>query len=278
MTTQGTELTGARVTDADGQVVGTVEQVFNDDADGTPVWARVRAGKVSRFVPLAGRRTAGDGFSVPFETKKIMSGPDMGVERHMSAEQADELRHYYGLMIPAQTGQPGQSGQAGQPGQAGQVEGQTRQAEAGAPSSDEWLVRTEERMAVGTEVLESGRVRLRKYVDVEPVEQAIHVFHEEYELERVPITAEERVRGPIAEGNQEIVLHEERAVIKKEAVPVERVRLVAKKVAEDRTIRDELRKERIEVEADGGPPAPGPGELPEQNQRRPLLGRNRNPA
>jgi len=53
---------------------------------------------------------------------------------------------------------------------------------------------------------------------------------------------------------------------------------VAKKVAEDRTIRDELRKERIEVEADGGPPAPGPGELPEQNQRRPLLGRNRNPA
>ena len=156
--------------------------------------------------------------------------------------------------------------------------GQAGQADISAPSSDEWLVRTEERMALATEVFESGRVRLRKYVDVEPVEQAIHVVHEEYELESVPITPEERVRGPITEGSQEIILHAERAVIKKEAVPVERVRLVTKKVAEDRTIRDELRKERIEVEAETGTPAPGSGELPEQNQRRPLLGRNRNSA
>ena len=133
-------------------------------------------------------------------------------------------------------------------------------------------------MAVSTEVMEAGRVRLRKYVDVEPVEQPVHVFHEEYELERVPISAEERVSGPIAEGNQEIILHQERAVIKKEAVPVERIRLVTKRVAEDRMIRDELRKERIEVEADGGTPGSQTAELPDQNQRRPPLGRNRNSA
>jgi stress response protein YsnF len=36
--------------------------------------------------------------------------------------------------------------------------------------------------------------------------------------------------------------------MRKEAVPVERVRLVTRRVAEDRTVRDEIRKERIELE------------------------------
>jgi uncharacterized protein (TIGR02271 family) len=304
MTMQDRELTGAPVTGADGQVVGTVEQVFNDDVSGQPVWARIRSGKTSRFIPLGGTRTSADGFSVPFDTKKIMSGPDLGVERHMSASQADELRHHYGLTVPAQAGQtgptkPGQAGptpteqtgqiatgQAGPPptGQAGPpptgqtVPGQTGQPDGTGSDGAEWLIRTEERMAVGTEVQEAGRVRLRKYVDVEPVEQAIHVFHEEYEVERIPITAQDQVRSPITDSAQELILHEERAVLKKEAVPVERVRLVTKKVQEDRTIHDELRKERIEVEADSGPRTPGPAELPEKDQQRSMLGRRRNSA
>jgi len=46
------------------------------------------------------------------------------------------------------------------------------------------------------------------------------------------------------------VLHEERAVLRKEIVPVERVRLRARRVEEDTTVRDELRRERIEIEPD----------------------------
>ncbi len=46
--------------------------------------------------------------------------------------------------------------------------------------------------------------------------------------------------------------------LRKEAVPVERVRLVTRRVAEDRTIRDEIRKERIELEdQDSGTQAGG---------------------
>jgi stress response protein YsnF len=56
--------------------------------------------------------------------------------------------------------------------------------------------------------------------------------------------------GSIEEGEQEIILHEERAVMRKETVPVERVRLVAKRVEEDKTYRDEVRRERIEIEPD----------------------------
>jgi stress response protein YsnF len=73
-----------------------------------------------------------------------------------------------------------------------------------------------------------------------------------YEIERVPIGAEEQIPGVIGESVQEIVLHEERAVFRKEAVPVERVRLVVKRVGEDRTFRDEIRRERVEVEDEDG--------------------------
>ncbi len=105
MTMQGTDLTGARVTDAGGKVVGKVDKVFNDDLDGKPVWALIRAGKTSRFIPVRGSRMTADGFSVPFDSQKIMSGPDLNVDQHMSADQVAELRRYYGLAVPAQAGQ-----------------------------------------------------------------------------------------------------------------------------------------------------------------------------
>lgn len=42
MTMHADQLVGAPVIDSDGQAVGTVEQVFRDDVDGTPSWARIR--------------------------------------------------------------------------------------------------------------------------------------------------------------------------------------------------------------------------------------------
>jgi stress response protein YsnF len=187
----------------------------------------------------------------------------------MSSAQTDQLSRHFGLSVPAQGGDPdaGTRPRQTQPGETrpgeterGRSQAETQQAETQRGEAqrgetrpdEEWLIRAEERVDVGTEMLESGRARLHKYVDVEPVEQAVHVFHEEYEVERVPITPEERVRGVIAEAEQEIILHEERPVFHKEAVPVERVRLVAKRVEEDRTLRDEIRKERVEVEGDEG--------------------------
>jgi stress response protein YsnF len=316
MTMQTEQLIGARVTGGDGQVVGTVQQIFNDDRDGTPVWARIRAGTRDRFVPLAGSKVTKDGLSVPYDATQIMNSPDIGEDRHMSAAQTEQLRSYFGLSVPAQGGPPDEDTQRGQArrdeGEIGQTQagqgtqaqaqaggtqggqavqdetersggrarpdeampdeamrpeamredaarsgqrGQTMGAEAGvddAQAAEEWLIRAEERVSVGTEAVETGRARLHKYVDVEPVEQAVHVFHEVYEIERVPIGADEQIRGVIGESVQEIILHEERAVFRKEAVPVERVRLVVRRVGEDRTFRDEVRKERVEVEDEGG--------------------------
>jgi len=239
MTTQAEELLGAQVTGADGKVVGTVEQVFRDDVDGTPAWARVRSGKTGRFVPLGSSQVTRDGLSVPFDTQKIMGGPNIDAGQHMSAAQAEDLSRYYGLTVPTQANQPNQPNQSMQ------------QQPKGNLTDEEWLVRQEERLQVGKEMLETGRVRLHRYVDVEPVEQAVHVFHEEYDIERMPIGGDERTHN-FEEGEQEIILHEERAILRKEVVPVERVRLTARRVEEDTTVKDEIRRERIEIEPQQG--------------------------
>ena len=58
----------------------------------------------------------------------------------------------------------------------------------------------------------------------------------------------------IGEQEEEITLHEERAVIGKEEVPVEKVRISKEEVTETERVRGELRKERIEIdEEDEGP-------------------------
>lgn len=265
MTTQAEDLLGARVTGTDGKVVGTVEQVFRDDVDGTPAWARVRSGKTGRFVPLGSAKVTADGLIVPFDAQKIMGGPNIDAGQHMSAAQAEELSRYYGLTVPTQQARgPMAEDQMAQDQLAQDQMAQDQAAQdtlsqdkmaadmsaQGKFAPEEWLVRQEERIQVGKEMLETGRIKLHKYVDVEPIEQAIHVFHEEYDVERIPITADERISGNIQEGEQEIILHEERAVLRKEVVPVERVRLRAKRVEEDTTVHDELRRERIEIEPD----------------------------
>jgi hypothetical protein len=104
---QAEQLLGARVTGSDGKVTGTVEQVFRDDVDGTPAWARIRSGKTSRFVPLGTSKVTADGLSVPFDSPTVMNSPNIDAGQHISAAQAEELSRYYGLIIPAQQA-PGQ--------------------------------------------------------------------------------------------------------------------------------------------------------------------------
>ncbi|HXS66647.1 MAG TPA: YsnF/AvaK domain-containing protein [Streptosporangiaceae bacterium] len=342
MTMHADQLVGAPVIDSDGRGVGTVEQVFRDDVDGTPSWARIRSAKGLHFVPLAGGKVTHEGgLSVAFDEQKILSEPDINVDRHMSVDQEEELRRYFGLSVPAQAGgpeaggpgaggmaagrpaggpgqtqpgqvQPGQvqPGQPGGPGRRGSPDlpeadlaGRTQAdqptaarptttqptAGAGQPTAtpptpapppagqptarpttpgtaetradhptpaaadqpaQQWMVRSEERFSVNLETQEASRVRLRKYVETEPVEQTVKVFHEVYEVERVPIAKDDKVSEDLAEGEQEIILREARAIVTKESVPVERVRLAARKVEEDKTIRDELRRERIEILGD----------------------------
>lgn len=80
----------------------------------------------------------------------------------------------------------------------------------------------------------------------------VPVHREELRIEREPVTDEEQAatRGQIGEQEQEITLHEERAVVGKEEVPVEKVRISKEEVTDTERVKGELRKEHLEVEED----------------------------
>ena len=120
------------------------------------------------------------------------------------------------------------------------------------PTTDDAMTRSEERLNVGTRSQEAGRARLRKYVVTENVTQTIPVSREEVRLEREPITDENlgaaRSGPEISEEEHEVILHEERPVVEKEAVPVERLRLDTETVTEQETVSEDVRKEQIEAD------------------------------
>jgi uncharacterized protein (TIGR02271 family) len=83
---------------------------------------------------------------------------------------------------------------------------------------------------------------------------SVPVSHEEVRLEREPITdgnVGDALDGPdISEEEHEVVLTEERPVIAKETVPVERVRIGTETKTDTEQVSAEVRKEEIELEDD----------------------------
>ena len=138
---------------------------------------------------------------------------------------------------------------------------------AGSPVPEpiEFVCR-EERLDISTEWSVLGHARLRKYVTTEQVERRVPVIRERIRVERVPVGADEREQltdQEIAESTEEVTLHEERVVVRKAVVPVERIRLVTERFTEEQIIRDELHREHIQVQDStrvAGPTAvPGSG-------------------
>jgi uncharacterized protein (TIGR02271 family) len=124
----------------------------------------------------------------------------------------------------------------------------------GTVGDENAMTLSEERVNVGTEARETGRARLRKYVVTENVTQTVPVQREEVRLEREPITDEnvgDATSGPdFTEAEHEVTLTEERPVVEKEAVPVERVRLATDTVTDEATVSEDVRKEAIDSDVD----------------------------
>ncbi len=136
------------------------------------------------------------------------------------------------------------------------VGGSTRGAghDTSGPNTDEAMTRSEEQLNVGVQKVETGRARLRKYIVTEQQTVTVPVTREEVRVEREPITDANRGAAlggaDLSEEEHEVVLTEERPVVEKETVPVERVRLATEEVTENREVTEDIRRE--EIETDGG--------------------------
>ncbi|GGY06324.1 PRC-barrel domain-containing protein [Streptomyces hiroshimensis] len=95
-------LIGWKVFDRDGAKIGTVDEVYLDDATGEALWAAVRTGFFRRdtFVPLATSEVVGQSLRTAYDRALIKEAPDFGVGRHLSPEQELQLYHHYRLDIP----------------------------------------------------------------------------------------------------------------------------------------------------------------------------------
>jgi uncharacterized protein (TIGR02271 family) len=238
----------------DGDKLGSIGQLYVDDETGQPSWVTVNTGLFGTsesFVPLQAASVDGNDVRVPYAKSLVKDAPKVDRDGHLSPEEEDRLYRHYSL-----NGTGTGTGTGTDDSTVTTTGRPTVGHDTSGPTTDEAMTRSEEQLRVGTERQEAGRVRLRKFVVSENVSTTVPVSHEEVRLEREPITDANRgaaMAGPaISEEEHEVVLHEERPVVEKEAVPVERVRLDKETVTEQRTVTEEVRKEQIESEGDLG--------------------------
>ncbi len=161
-------LIGTSVVDPSGDPIGTVAQVYLDDGTGRPQWVTVRTdpdGPRETFVPLAAARVDGGRLVVDATREQVSGAPEVRGDGHISAAEEAGIYRYYGFG-------PG-------PGD----------------DDDDAMTRSEEHLVAGTRTVETGRVRLRKYVVTEMATVQVPVRREEVRLEHEPITDASR-RSP----------------------------------------------------------------------------------
>jgi uncharacterized protein (TIGR02271 family) len=236
------EWRGRELVSNNGDRIGTIDEVYVDAQTERPEWLSVKTGTIGSkvsFVPIIEAQEADEAIRVPYDKAQVKDAPSIEPDGELSHEDESGLYRHYGLEYSDR--------------EAGSAGNRTEGRDTSGPTTDDAMTRSEEELRVGTESREAGRARLRKYVVTEQVQQTVPVSHEEVRVEREPITdanVDEATDGPaISEEEHEVVLHEEQAVVEKQAVPKERVRLEKDTVTDEQQVSEEIRKEQIETDA-----------------------------
>jgi uncharacterized protein (TIGR02271 family) len=247
-TMQPQELIDSAVVDPEGNKIGKVGNVYLADATHQPEWITVKTGLFGTkesFVPLSGAHTDKDGIHVQVDKDSVSDAPRIDADGHLSPEESTQLYQHYGLPVP-RTSADGRTDR--------RTDGRTDRSPAAmggrGKRDDRAMTRSEERLNVGTEQVETGHVRLRKYVVTEEQQVTVPVRHEEVRVEREPITRGDGPAAEIGEAEQDVILHAEKPVVRKETVPVERARLRTETVSDEQTVSGKVRKEQFEVTDD----------------------------
>ena len=233
---------GRSLMGADGEKLGTIEEIYLDSQSGRPEWALINTGLFGTkhsFVPIQQASGDGDDLRVPFDKDTVKDAPKMEADGRLSEQEEAELYRHYGMEYGEPRSDRGD---------------ETVGRDTSGPTTDDAMTRSEEELHVGTTEREAGRARLRKYVVEDQVTRTVPVRREEVRVEREPITDANvgaATDGPkISSEEHEVVLHEEEPVAEKRTVPKERVRLDKDIQTEQREVSDTVRKEQLDVDED----------------------------
>ena len=116
------------------------------------------------------------------------------------------------------------------------------------------VVLSEEKLRTSTKTEKAGKVRAKKKVDVEKVDVRVDRGTEHADLDRVGVADAETDSGEVEtlpDGSLSIPVFEEQIVVTKRLVVRERVIVRKHTVYEEHVVSADLRRERLEVEAEG---------------------------
>lgn len=261
-TNELTSLAGKHLAGSDGQKIGKIVDVYEstDGSDGTFVTVHTGMfGGHASFVPLREAALQGDEVVVPYDKDLVKDAPRVTADEELTSDEEQRLYQHYRLG----GGTAATNGGAGVPrgtdrkdvdgdGVYDDVQDTAVGRDTSGLTTDDAMTRSEERLQVGTEKVQTGVARLKKRIVTENVTTTVPVSREEVYIDREPINDGNRDKaldGPeLSEEEHEVVLTAEKPVVTKETVPVERVRLGTNTVTEQAEVNETVRKESIEVD------------------------------
>ena len=96
-------LKGQPLVSAEGETVGTIDDVYVDPGTGEPEFLEVKAGRFRpkvHFVPMARMSVEGGAVKVPYAKDKIVEAPKVGVGAgggELTGSEEAELRAYWNM-------------------------------------------------------------------------------------------------------------------------------------------------------------------------------------
>jgi uncharacterized protein (TIGR02271 family) len=171
--------------------------------------------------------------TVPYAKDMVKDSPDIDSDP-IDAASEQALHAYYGTSHRAYSDATGSSARAG----GHQTDTVDEQA----------VNRSEEELRVGKRSVDAGSVRLRKWVETEPVDVDVELQRETARVVREPV--DQVTDAQIGEDQVEVGLRAEEAVVGKQTVAKERIGLEKDVQTERQTVSDQVRKERVEIEGE----------------------------
>ena len=264
-TNELTGLAGKSIAGADGHKIGKIVDVYEstDGSDGTFVTVHTGLfGGHASFVPLREAALQGGEIVVPYAKDQVKDAPRVAADEELTSEEEQRLYQHYQLSDghpangTAPAGTPVPRGTDRQDLDGDGVYDDVKDTAVGRDTSglttDDAMTRSEERLQVGTQTVQTGTARLKKRIVTENVTTTVPVSREEVYVEREPMTDVNRGKaldGPdLSEEEHEITLTAEQPVVAKETVAVERVRLGTNTVTDQVEVNETVRKEQIDTE------------------------------
>ena len=263
---------GYEVYDRDGDKIGKVDDLFLDEND-QPEYIGVKMGFLgmsSTLIPWEVARIDEQNHRIEVSVDKATAkdGPAFDDDQDITPDYEERVYSHYGLQRAQTEGERGgygeyygdETGKVGPGMREGDTEtGEFRghsEADEGVHQShgsdledeDELRVqRTEEELRAGTREREAGRMNVRKRVRTDREQVRVPTKREEVHVERVPVN-EERTGAEIGEDEVSMPVVEEEAVVGKESVVKEEVRVRKDVVQDEEVVEEDVRKEEVDVD------------------------------